>query len=135
MPQIRRQVVVPEFGRQVGEPVAIVACRVVDQHANRPVRGARLGDRVAQRGDVAHVAAGVPHHGAFRQRVQACDERRRRRVVDVHECDAAPLAEKVFDERGAEARRAAGYEHAASGEIGIDRAVFHGHFGGGGNAT
>ena len=39
MPQVDGQQVVPELGRHVREIVTVVARRVVDEHANRPVRG------------------------------------------------------------------------------------------------
>ena len=53
MAQVDRQVLVPVLRRHVRERVAIVARRVVDEHADRAHRGLRGADRRLERRDVA----------------------------------------------------------------------------------
>src|SRR6266540_900808 len=101
---------VPVVRRDAIERVAVVARRVVDEHADRPERRGGGGDGAAQRGDVADVAMPVAHAGAV-------GERARRRVVDVDEGDAAALRGERAHDRRADARRTAGNEYRAAGEI------------------
>src|SRR5690606_30076067 len=108
-------------GRDLVEPVAVVAADVVDQHVE--VAAERLGgpgDRLLQGRHVGDVAGAEP--GPRRAR---CLDRAHQflaaRGGDVDERDPRALARERLHQRGADAAAAAGDENAAPGQARVGR--------------
>ena len=106
MPQIDRDALVPELGRDILELMPVVARGIVDQRGDRPVLGGHLADRRLIGLHVADVAFDEERTGLPDQRLGG-------RLVDVDEADLRALRREMLDDRGADARAAAGNEDAA----------------------
>ena len=116
--EIDRHALVEIFGRRLVDRVAVVARGVVDQDRNRTDSRTRRRDRRLERRDVAQVAALVERLGVS-GRADRGHGVGRRRIVDVDEGDARTLRREMLDDRGTDARGAAGDEHRALAQAGV----------------
>ena len=123
MLEVDRDAVVEEFRRDLVDRVALVVRRIVDQDGDRPERLAHLLDRAPERRDVGDVAMLVV------QRPLPAEvglKLLRRRVGDVEKSDPGALRGEATHDRLADAHRAAGDQHDAVLQAGVDRIVGHG---------
>jgi hypothetical protein len=118
MPQIHVLGVVPVLGGDVGHGMALVIGRVIDQDRDRAKFLPRLRDRGLQRHDVGHVAPKKKRCPALA--LHRCRHCFAFRALHVDESDARVIAREGAHKVGADAGRAAAYEHIAPGETGID---------------
>jgi hypothetical protein len=97
--------------------MSFVVCRVVDQYRDGAQPRARVGNRLAQRLDVGDVSPNERHLAPAV--AQLTRQSLPRFLVDVYEGDAAVVAREGADDLGADAGRAAAYEHHSPGEARI----------------
>jgi len=119
VPQVGRDALVVELGRDVFPPVTVVTRGVVDQHACRTVRLRERRGRAPERADVPEIARLEPDLPATR--LQFGREPIAVLDVEVEESDARALAGKGADDLHADAGRAARHEDAGVPKAGIRR--------------
>src|SRR5471030_655541 len=116
--QVDSLVVVPVFGGDVGDLMAVVVGGVVDQDVDGAVLLRDAGEGGRQRIEVGQVA--VVEGGWYRRAAQIVFELARGVVGDVDEEDVGALFGEGVDQGRADAGAAAGDHHALAGQAGVD---------------
>ena len=120
MAKVHRHAVVPVFGRDLGDLVAVVVGGVVDQHLDRSEVGRDVFDNLAQGDDVRQItfdefgAAGAGPGDLFDQGFGGLGR-------DIDEDHTRILLAEMLDDAGTDPRAAAGYENHFVFEAGIPR--------------
>ena len=103
--RLRGDPLVPVGGRDVLDPVPVVAGGVVDQHRDRPAVGLDLGHGRLQGRDITQIAADEARRRPELR--QLADEGLRGVSLDVEETHPRALAAEMLDEAGTDAGAAA----------------------------
>jgi hypothetical protein len=118
-PLVDGHAVVVVRGRDRLERVAVVARHVVDQHREVAELGGRVGDGRLQRADVAHVAGAPPRRGVAGLG-DLLGQRGAGLLGDVDKGHARTLRAESTDDGRADAAAAAGDEHRAAAQAGMN---------------